>query len=231
MVFLFKFMIFIILIKNVFCGVVGDFPYPTLTMGSPLHKRPQLNPIKSPELNKNTDSVLETNLQAANYQLDVLFGIMKSFVYDSVLDLFLFESQYESIYNRLMKIKGNIDEESAYDQPFYDKFKFSYNFLRVMKDTAESLQFFTLEEGLAQKLIHKVIQLKLKLWTLHNSQGLPDPSIKDYGQIVFRSSNLLTTWCTMFLDLPNVPLSLILAFKIYFKEAKDLLEILIRYVP
>ncbi|KAM9905353.1 hypothetical protein OXX79_002212 [Metschnikowia pulcherrima] len=96
---------------------------------------------------------------------------------------------------------------------------------RMMTNAVESLRFFHLRR-LAQFLVRAIIKLNLRLLSLHDSHGVPDPSLDNYNSVITRSRTLIQTWSQMFKNSKNEPSATWIMFRDQYTRAVRTLELL-----
>ncbi|KAM9937500.1 hypothetical protein OXX80_002968 [Metschnikowia pulcherrima] len=101
------------------------------------------------------------------------------------------------------------------------KLEFSRHMLKIMVDSAELLQFYKINNGMAQDLIRKLIHLNVRLLSFYNTQGVPDMSISYASRDLTQFALKLKFWQNLFMNLTDVPLSILLGFHFHFKQAEE----------
>ena len=101
------------------------------------------------------------------------------------------------------------------------KLEFSRQMLKIMVDSAELLQFYKLDNGMTHDLIRKLIHLNVRLLSFYDTQGVPNMSISYASRDLTQFALKLMFWQNLFMNLTDVPLSILLGFHFHFKQAEE----------
>lgn len=109
-----------------------------------------------------------------------------------------------------------------------DELRFAKYMLRAMLDLVQDLHFLDGENGLGHHLLRCLTQLNIRLLHLRNCQGIPDPLIPGYGEMVFIQGQYLKVWKNTYTKLAYVPPGLNHKLMKYFVQAENTLKVLAR---
>ena len=113
----------------------------------------------------------------------------------------------------------------SYNRVISAQLRFITLVFRMMTNAVESLRFFHLRR-LAQFLVRAIIKLNLRLLSLHDSYGVPDPSLDNYNLVITRLRTLIQTWSQMFKNSKNEPSATWIMFRDQYTRAVRTLEFL-----
>ncbi|KAM9923958.1 hypothetical protein OXX59_004840 [Metschnikowia pulcherrima] len=181
--------------------------------------------IKSTE--RSSSTVL---LNQARKHLKRFSRYLRGFIHDTTFEYMKFSSQVTVLSEELAGIEAIINEYGYTRNTLLQQLKFTKHMLQVMIDSTELMQFYEPENGSAQSLIFKVIQLNVKLLTMCDSRGFPNPYKKGYENDVYRFVNLLASWRDLFRARTQEPASTKLAFELYNGQAWRTLRVLLRNI-
>ncbi|KAM9902195.1 hypothetical protein OXX69_008420 [Metschnikowia pulcherrima] len=109
-----------------------------------------------------------------------------------------------------------------------DELRFAKYMLRAMSDSVQDLHFSDGENSLGHHLLRCLTQLNIRLLLLRDCQGIPDPSIPGYGEMVFIQGQYLKVWKDTYTKLAYVPPGLNHKLMKYFVQAENTLKVLAR---
>ena len=196
-----------------------------LLVAAKAHEDPDLHFARGSSQNKFTISPEEPQSAVESF-----IKHLNGFVHDTVFVYSDFQAHLFSLKQQLSRIKAQYQEYPPWSAAA-DQVRFAEELFKSMADSAQVLLFYAPLKTKASKLICKTVQLNVKLLTLLDSHGEPDPQSPSYARKVFRSVTLLELWDLEFRKLENPPNSLRFVFHIYYNEAKDKLGTLLKYVP
>ncbi|KAM9933451.1 hypothetical protein OXX80_006927 [Metschnikowia pulcherrima] len=193
--------------------------------------RRRLNKHRSGSKIKSTERSPSTILSnQARKHLRRFLRFLRGFIHDSTFEYMKFSSQISDLSEELAGIEAIINEYGYSRKTLLQQLEFTKHMLRVMIDSTELMQFYEPENGLAQGLIFKVIQLNVKLLTMCDSRGNPNPYKKGYENDVYRFVNLLASWRDLFRARTQEPASTKLAFEQYSGQARRTLRVMLRNI-
>ncbi|QBM86401.1 hypothetical protein METSCH_A10400 [Metschnikowia aff. pulcherrima] len=172
-----------------------------------------------------------TNLSSqARRHLRRFLRCLRGFIHDTTFEYMKFSSRISDLSEELAGIEAIINEYGYSRKTLLQQLKFTKHMLRVMIDSTELMQFYEPENGLAQGLVFKVIQLNVRLLTMCDSRGNPNPYKKGYENDVYRFVNLLASWRDLFRARTQEPASTKLAFEQYSGQAWRTLRVMLRKI-
>lgn len=190
-----------------------------------IEEKSELDP-KISVLNSNHHSNPSQEVQE---HLEQLIQRLKSFVHEVDFTGAEFDKYSEDLGRKLADI-SNWVESFSHIESLEERLSFAKTLFFTMKSALSYVSFYNSgDTGLY--LAQKIVQLNVRLLTLYNNQGHPDPSIEGYKNDVFTFMKILTSWRNLFDELISVSLSLRILFEDEYSKAESTLHVLKSYLP
>ena len=181
-------------------------------------------------LTKRNEDHKQTATQLITDRLDHLIEYTKLFVHGNQFNSIGFELVETQLWETLKDIRQSVRREAPRMKALTNQVTYATNLVRYMKESAILLHFYPLSNNQPQKIINRLIRLNLKLTTLFDLHGAPDPGLKHYDSAIENLYGKLNEWEEIIQSRPNIPLSLRLAFDVQLVQAEKTLQVLRRYV-
>ncbi|KAM9940364.1 hypothetical protein OXX80_000193 [Metschnikowia pulcherrima] len=155
---------------------------------------------------------------------------LKSFVHGNRFDLEGFEWSKGQLHKHFEDIVKGCEPLTPRGKRILQQKEYASRLFHFVENSAVLLEFYALGSDRAQRIVHRMIRLNLKLMNLFDSRGNPDPSVDDFAINVYHSYDQLTEWKSVFHSIEKVPDSVKLAFKVQLVQAKKTLRALAKHV-
>ena len=137
----------------------------------------------------NTDRFQE--IKFLEEKLELILEEMKSFIHAKLFDSAGFHLQADSLFSQLTNIRDLAEVtlsplQSTLQGTVFARIRYVTSVFFLLVDSAEILEFYSAENGPAQKMVARLIILNLKLMRLFDSQGQPVSSRCNYVETVAR---------------------------------------------
>lgn len=174
------------------------------------------------------DNIISATKEVENL-LEWIIMQLKSFVHELDFSVLNFDKQAEKLSRSLTEICNWADSFLGTDEGILRRINFAKYMIQVMGNASSYLKFVYYRDTCLY-LTRRITQLNVRLLTLHNSQGIPDPSIEGYEVSVSSFLRILESWKALFENLTPTPsLFFSLVFDTEYSKAASTLQTLKNY--
>ncbi|GEQ67347.1 hypothetical protein JCM33374_g1011 [Metschnikowia sp. JCM 33374] len=163
-------------------------------------------------------------------QFNKFFQSLKSFVTIWGFDVKSFGHHISSLRKHLRHITSITPTLPSKEYPA--KISFARNSLQLMVNALDIRQHYNVFHNPHDDLLYRVVELRLKLLTFHNTNGEPRQHLNSHNMYdIFKLWHSLSFWKTIFKQLPNVPIDTRVIFDSQVRRAKKTITYLISSAP
>ncbi|GEQ68611.1 hypothetical protein JCM33374_g2279 [Metschnikowia sp. JCM 33374] len=138
-----------------------------------------------------THEVLMAERRRANEALDRFFKHLKSFVHETVFDVYRFETMGDELSQEMRLISDSVERVASCNKEISDQLVFSTYVFQVMVESIELLKYYESIETAGRHFLCAIIDLNVRLLALHDSHGWPDFKIEGLAVRVYSNTQYL----------------------------------------
>ena len=166
--------------------------------------------------------VINKEIRATSMVLEWFVARLRSFIMDEIFDKERFEYLRAPMGEDLDAIRRRI-YEIPFNAYLKDQLVFATYFYREMEECANTINFYRFNQ-VEQHMIRRAVSLNLTLLTLFKPCGYPDFAAPGYADVIERLHRLLMFWKSIFSEMEDVSLSIVILFERKSTQAENLLE-------
>ncbi|KAM9910249.1 hypothetical protein OXX69_004656 [Metschnikowia pulcherrima] len=176
-----------------------------------------------PKLDRQKSSyVINKETRATSLVLDWFVARLRSFMNDEIFDNERFENLRAPLGEDLDAIRKRINE-IPFNAYLKDQLIFATYFYREMEECDNTVNFYRFNQ-VGQHMVRWVVTLNLTILTLFKPCGYPDSAAPGYSDVIERSRRLLMFWKSIYSEMEDVSLSIVILFERKSTQAENLLE-------
>ncbi|KAM9936881.1 hypothetical protein OXX80_003567 [Metschnikowia pulcherrima] len=176
-----------------------------------------------PKLDRQKSSyVINKETRATSLVLDWFVARLRSFMNGEIFDKERFEYLRAPMGEDLDAITKRA-HEIPFNAYLKDQLIFATYFYREMEECANTTNFYRFNQ-VEQHMIRWVVTLNLTILTLFKPCGCPDSAAPGFADVIKRSRRLLMFWKSIFSEMEDVSLSIVILFERKSTQAENLLE-------
>ncbi|GEQ68570.1 hypothetical protein JCM33374_g2238 [Metschnikowia sp. JCM 33374] len=181
-------------------------------------------------LSKRGRGQWDPEMQHASDLLDTFVGLLKEFVFKRSFDVLLFDLYVEKLQDNLSYMT-NVVNSLPFSGRLGSQLCFATHMVQVMEESVPMLKYYATSHLPGRRWLYKMIELNVRLLTMHNSYGALDRSINRYAEKLLGFWRRMRMWEHRFTSLGGVPLEMQLLFEDQRSQAADTIDSLWGQVP
>ncbi|GEQ69537.1 hypothetical protein JCM33374_g3209 [Metschnikowia sp. JCM 33374] len=173
--------------------------------------------------------VSQTAILEITEMLDLVIARMQSFIHDQYFDSKAFETHATQLKLRLLDLGSNA-ENMGYFTDISGRLGFAKHTYSAMVEAARSLRQYIFGGSIEHHLLSSIIQLNVSLLALHDSQGVPDPTVGGFRSKVEYFTYITNHWAEIFKHVGNTDPVLQQRFQNKYTAVKNTLQFMSTYI-